>query len=193
MRADHHHVARITPPRFGQQVVSLGLLAHHVDVHAQLQPGGLRPGHAVVVGREQHRNAARIVLAQRGDQQALAVLGVALIEDDGSGRAGCRGIRRLLPERTGAALHQRDSAGRETGEVFRFAAAGRCVAGAERQIHRHHRCGDVARIGLVGIGEILFPDILHRLRRHRAQRAGIHRIEGEEGKRLHLDAIASAL
>lgn len=178
MRADHDHVARVTAAGFGQQVVGLGLLAHHIDVHAQLQARSLRPGHAVVVGGEHHWNAAAVVLAQGRDQQPLAVLGVALIEDDCPRRTGRRGIGRLLPEWAGTTLHQRDGTGREPGEVLRFTTAGRRVAGTERQVNRHHWCGDVARVGLVGIGEVLLPNVLHRLRRHGAQRAGVDRIEG---------------
>ncbi len=193
MRADHDHVARIAAARFGQQVVGLGLLAHHVDVHAQLQPRGLRPGHAVIVGREHHRDAAAVVLAQGCDQQPLAVLGVPLVEDDGASRTGRRGIARFLPEWTGAALHQGDGTGREAGEVLGLTAAGGGVASAESQVDRHHRCGDIARIGLIGVGKILLPDVLGRLRRHGAQRAGADGIEGEEREGLHFDAITGAL
>jgi hypothetical protein len=61
------------------------------------------------------------------DNQALAVRGVALVEDDDGFGAGELGIVRLVPEEAGAALDQGDvgiAAPVDAGEVCRLASTG---------------------------------------------------------------------
>ncbi|MCY1508384.1 hypothetical protein D9M68_426910 [compost metagenome] len=193
VRAGHHHVLRIAAPGFGHQVEGLRLLADHVRHHAHLQAGGLGPGHAVVIGGEQRRNAALVGIAQGDVLQALALLGVALVEDDHAHRASRRGVLRLHLEVAAATLDQGDGAAGETGEVLRLAAAGGGVAGAEGQVHRHHRGADVAGIGLRQVVEVLLPDVFHRLRRQSLQGARPLGKVGGEGERLYPHLVAGAL
>ena len=193
VRADHHHVVRVAATGLGDHVVGLGLLAYHIDHQVQLQVRGLRPGHAVVVGGEDHRDAALVGLAYGDVLQALAVVGVALVEDDHPGGAGGRGVLGLLLEVAGAALDQRDRAGREVGEVFRLATAGGGVAGAEGQVHRDHLGGDVACLGLRQVGEILLPFVADRLRHGGAQATRALRVIGGEREGLHADLVAGFL
>ncbi|MDT4823250.1 hypothetical protein FQZ97_564710 [compost metagenome] len=192
VRAGHDHVVRIAATGLGHQVEGLGLLADHVHHHAQLQPGGLRPGHAVVIGGELHRDAALVGLAQGDVLQALAVLGVALVEDDHANRTGGRGVLRLHLEVAATALDEGDRTAGEAGKILHFAAAGGGVAGPQGQVHRRHRGADITRIGLRQVVEILLPDIADRLWHQRLQGTRPLGEERGEGERLHPHLVAGA-
>ncbi|CAA9518117.1 MAG: hypothetical protein AVDCRST_MAG79-36, partial [uncultured Thermoleophilia bacterium] len=92
-----------------------------------LADGRARPDHRDV-------GAARDRRAQRAVQDGLTA-GLALVGDDDADRAGVHRVLGLDAERARAALHQRDRAAREAGEV-RLLAARRARArrvGVERR------------------------------------------------------------
>ncbi len=134
-------------------VVRAGALRDDVDLRSGLDEdahgrsrAGLRERRPVRKARPHDRNRdGGTVRQQRPHDQRLACRRVPLVEDHDRGGAGGLSVGCLDPERTRAALDQRDVPGREAGEVARLAAARhRIPRWREHEIDRGHRGRDIA-------------------------------------------------
>ena len=156
VRAGHDHVVRVTLAGLGDQVLRRRGDPGDVGEQAHLEVGDAGQLRTQFVRRAQRWDAAGVGVAQRDRRDPLPAgqVGVALVEEQHADGSGGRRVLRLDHEVAGAALDQRDVAGREAGEVLGLAAAGGGVADAELDVDRGHRSCDVTRLGLRGGPEV---------------------------------------
>src|SRR3546814_3293288 len=81
-------------------------------------------------------------------------------------RTGRRGIARLLPERTGAALHQGNGTGREAGEVLGLTAAGGGVASAESQVRSEEHTSELQSLMRISYAVFCLKKKKHTTKQH---------------------------